>query len=154
MPRRRSPLAAPVLVPLSEREREAAQKLVEFGVRRLRADAQTLLDEGADERVLADLRLVITASLAGDAEAMRRFGVTARAIEPAAKRVRYLRDSALWVVVVHALADELKPTMYFLAYGGAELRTGFHAWAPGSRVDPGIPVRRWPFPVQEELFEE
>jgi len=154
VPRRRSSLAPPPRVPLSDGERVAAQFLVRHGVRHLRQGAQALLDEGADADELRDLRISITASLGGDAAALARFGATAGTIVAAAKRVRYMRDSALWTLVVHALGDELRPSMSFLGTLGSELRQGCHAWAPSAGVDPSIPVRRWPEPLQEELFEE
>lgn len=149
MPRRRSLLTPPARVPLDEGERAAAQVLVQYGLRHLRASAQALLDEGADEDQLADLRLVITCSLAGDAEAQAKFGASVKAIELAARRVRHLRDTALWCCLVHALGNHYKPTMVFLGYGGAELRQGFKAWSPGSRVDPSIRVRRNPQGARE-----
>lgn len=155
MPRRRSPGTPPARVHLDEGEQAAARHLVLHGLRHLRASAQALLEEGADKDQLADVRLVITASLAGDAVVMARFGADIKSIEKAAKRIRTagLQDTALWCTVVHATANRYKPSMSFLGYGGAELRQGCTAWRPSSRVDPTIPVRRRPSPHQLDMWE-
>ncbi len=152
MPRRRSPLTPAPRVHLNEGEQAAARTLVLHGLHHLRADAQLLLDEGADADQLRDLRVTITASLAGDREAQARFGANIKVIVAASKRARHLRDGALWVTLVHALGDEFRPQMMYLGYGGAELRQGCRAWTPSSQVDPTIVVHRFPPARQLDLF--
>lgn len=124
----------------------------------VRQEAQLLLDEGADPDALADLRVSTTTSLCGAPVAMQRWGASsAEACRLAQRRVRErgLVDSALYLAVLYSVGQDAPPPTYLGT--GSGWGEGFPgsglAWPPSSGVDPTILVKRWPDPVQEELWD-
>lgn len=123
----------------------------------IRQDAAALLDEGADEADLRDLRISTTTSLCGHTVAMRRWGVSSeKACHDAQKRVRKagLVDSALYLAVLYCTHKDAPPPLFLSGGSGLSGAAGEGlAWAPSSGVDPTILVRRFPPPIQEELWD-
>lgn len=146
----------PAKVPLSSSEQDQARLLAACAIRlAVRQEAQELLDQGADETDLRDLRISCTTSLCGHRTAMVRWGASSlAACESAQKRVRArgLVDGALYLAVLYAVGKTAPPPLYLSGGSGLGGEGGL-AWAPGSGVDPTIRVHRHPPAVQCELWD-
>lgn len=159
MARRRSPVHPPPKVPLSPSEAVQARLLSRWATRlQVRQDAAALLEDGADPDALADLRVSCTTSLCGHTVAQERWGASSlEACRLAQRRVRAagLVDGALYLAVLYSVGKDAPPPTYLGT--GSGWGEGFPgsglAWPPGSGVDPSIRVKRWPDPVQEELWD-
>jgi hypothetical protein len=123
----------------------------------VREEAQLLLDEGADPDYLRDLRISCTSALAGDEAAMYwGASVTPLVCVQAKRRVREagLVDGALYLAVLYVAAKTAPPPIYLGSGSGLGGGPGDGlAWSPGSGVDPSIRVRRYPDPVQGDLWD-
>lgn len=158
MPRKR-PFHQAKKVPLSDSERVQAKMLSKWAIRlAIRQEAQLLLDQGADENYLHDLRIGTTTSLCGHETAMRRWGASsAEACRRAQKRVREagLVDTALYLSVLYNTGKDAPPPIFLGSRSGIDdgvLGAGL-AWSPGSGVDPSIRVRRYPPAEQLVLWD-
>lgn len=71
----------------------------------------------------------------------------------AKRRIREagLVDGALYLAVLYAVGKTAPPPIYLGS--GSGLGGEGLAWTCGSGVDPSIPVRRFPEPVQAELWD-
>lgn len=123
----------------------------------IRNEAKDILENGAPEDQLQDLRISTTTSLHGHAEAMQRWGASSpEACRRAQQRVREqgLVDGALYLSVLYTTGLDAPPPIYMSGGSGLDGPPGSGlAWCPSSGIDPTIKVKRFPDPVQEELWD-
>jgi len=146
----------PSKVSLSDSERIQARRLAHLGIKlSVRTEAAKLLELGANPDDLWDLRISCTTSLCGHRVAMERFGVPSlRACELAQGRVRGLVDTALYLTVLYDIGKTAPPPLYLGSCSGLGGGPGTGlAFSCSSQMDPTITVKRYPSPVQEELWD-
>jgi hypothetical protein len=144
---------------LSESEQAQARLLAHCATSlAVRQEAQQLLDQGADEAHLHDLRVSCTTSLCGHAMAMERWGAPSlESCHRAQRRVRAagLVDGALYLAVLYDVGRTAPPPLYLGSGSGLGGLPGDGlAFPPGSGIDPTIRVRRYPPAVQLELWDD